>query len=591
MADTTAFSPRDLSAPLARITDMSRKRIAIVAVLAGAALATASPAAAKEDTLIGSAAAGGVTVAHPPHRGYRYVAISPRLQPRQTVVERIDVASGRVDRWWYLRGGWMIPAGAYDLAGTGLSADGGTLVLAAIANGNYTFKGGRPEPSQVTRLAVLDTQVQLRQIQLRAQERPDRGGIVHAIRRFRLGGRFEVATVAADGSTAYLAQYLRHGPERFGRPGDGRFQVRALDTARAHLAPAPLRARDGRHLRLAGVPITRESSDDGRWSYALYFNDKRELFLLAIDTAAGTVARVDLPGVEYGRDPFGLRLRINADGRSLVVFHHSYSGRDSAPKATVPLPIAAADEPAPRRHGRLGFLFTPREPGNLLGRAGIGGHSVNGRAIRVRQWGDPARPAVLVFGCIHGDECAARGLETRFVESAGCPDPGANLVIVPNLDPDGLRAGTRLNGDGVDLNRNFAAAWRPIGRPWDLQYSGPRPFSEPETRLAAGLVRAVAPRVTIWFHQHTGPRAFVRGWGQSAPAGRHFAHLAGFRFRLLPWPDGTAPNWQNHAFPRASSFVVELPRGPLAPGLERRLGEAEARLAHEVGEDGYVAQR
>jgi murein peptide amidase A len=251
-------------------------------------------------------------------------------------------------------------------------------------------------------------------------------------------------------------------------------------------------------------------------------------------------------------------------------------------------PIGTA---APGRVAFLDFLFTPRRPGNLVARLGIAGHSADGRAIRVRQWGDPARPAVLVFGCVHGDECAAHRLEPRFVLSGGCPDPGADLVVVPNLDPDGMRAGTRLNADGVDLNRNFAAAWRPLGRPGDPQYSGPRPFSEPESRLAAAIVRTVAPRVTIWFHQHSGPRAFVRGWGQSAPAGRRFARLAAIPFQLLPWSDGTAPNWQNHTFPGTASFVVELPPGPLAPALAARLGAAEARLAHRVGEDGHVAKR
>jgi len=58
----------------------------------------------------------------------------------------------------------------------------------------------------------------------------------------------------------------------------------------------------------------------------------------------------------------------------------------------------------------------------------------------------------------------------------------------------------------------------------------------------------------------------------------------------LPWPDGTAPNWQNHRFPGAASFVVELPPGPLATRLGRRLEATLARLAHEVGEDGYVAR-
>ena len=78
---------------------------------------------------------------------------------------------------------------------------------------------------------------------------------------------------------------------------------------------------------------------------------------------------------------------------------------------------------------------------------------------------------------------------------------GIDLWIVHNLNPDGTALGTRLNGRGVDLNRNFGSEWIPIGRRWDPQYSGPRPWSERETRLARQLVPRVCPDVTIWYHQ------------------------------------------------------------------------------------------
>ncbi len=236
--------------------------------------------------------------------------------------------------------------------------------------------------------------------------------------------------------------------------------------------------------------------------------------------------------------------------------------------------------------GLLAFTQTPRRPGNLLGRNGVVGRSAEGRRIGMRQAGDPAWSGeVLVFGCIHGDECAASGVRPSSLLAAGCPDPRSDVYVVPNLNPDGAVRGSRLNGRGVDLNRNFPAGWRPIGERGDPQYSGPRPFSEPETRLAARIVRELEPAVTIWFHQYGGARPFVRAWGQSLPAGRRFARLAGLRFHALPWPDGTGPNWQNHRFPGTASFVVELPPGPLARGLGRRLNDSLVRLGREVSED------
>ncbi len=566
---------------------MRARRVPVLVALGAAALAAAVAAAAgligsvaaKDASLAGGSAPGGVTVNGSP---YRYVAISPRRSPRLTVVERIDLAGGRVGRWWYLRGGWAIPAGSYRAEGAGLSADEGTLVLAAIANGDY---GRRP---RTTRLAVLDTRVHLRHPTADGKPAPE-----HAVRRIALHGEYEVAAVSPDGSEAFLIG-TRH-PDRPGQPPAADLEVRALDLASGRLASRPILTRDGAPVQLGAAPIDRVASRDGRWSYGLYIDQANEVFVLGIDTVDGTVARVDLPRSRFGNRPFGSALRESGDGTALIVFRRDFSSRGhSPPLATVPLPLAgptAAPEPASRERGPFGFLFTPVGAHNLVGREGVAGRSVDGREIAARQWGDPERPALVVFGCIHGDECAASGLRPSFARSGGCPDPAANIVAVPNLDPDGRAAGTRLNGDGVDLNRNFAASWRPIGRPGDLQYSGPRPFSEPESRLAARLVRAVEPRVTIWFHQHHGPRAFVRAWGQSAPAGRRFARRAGIPFHLMPWPDGTAPNWQNHRFPGTSSFVVELPRGPLGEGVARHLSEAIARTGHEVGEDGSVTRK
>jgi protein MpaA len=261
----------------------------------------------------------------------------------------------------------------------------------------------------------------------------------------------------------------------------------------------------------------------------------------------------------------------------LVLVVHARPG--PKPAAAVPAETTSAPRPGP---GFLGFAQTPRRPGNLLERSGIAGRSAGGRPIRIRQLGDPAIGGkVLVFECVHGDECAATGQIQPLAN--GCPDPNADIYIVPDLNPDGFRGRTRLNGRGVDLNRNFPGGWRPIGERGDPEYAGPRAFSEPETRLAARIVDVLRPGVTVWFHQDDASRPFVRAWGQSVPIARRFARLARLRFRLMPWLAGTAPNWQNHRFPGTSSFVVELPAGELPTGLRARLSTAVDRLAEQVG--------
>jgi protein MpaA len=202
------------------------------------------------------------------------------------------------------------------------------------------------------------------------------------------------------------------------------------------------------------------------------------------------------------------------------------------------------------------------------------GRSVYGRPIRAVAYGKPdAERTVLVVGCIHGDECEGIKI-TRRLE--GAYPRAAKLVLVHQLNPDGYRLGVRQNGRGVDLNRNFASEWIPIGQRWDLQYSGPRPWSEPETRLARRLILRIRPDITIWYHQ---PQALVRAWGESRPAARRYARLAREPYRSIRWPNGTAPNWQNHRFPGTTSFVVELPPGPLSARAAARHARAVLGLA------------
>ena len=200
------------------------------------------------------------------------------------------------------------------------------------------------------------------------------------------------------------------------------------------------------------------------------------------------------------------------------------------------------------------------------------GRSVRGTPIVALERGDPSsRRKVLVVGCIHGTECAG----ITVVQLLARTQPRTvDLWLVPNLNPDGYAAHTRQNAHGVDLNRNFGAMWAPVGHRGSLQWSGPRPFSEPETRIARRLILRLRPALTLWFHQ---PQALVRAWGPSIVAGRRYARLAGVPFRALAWPGGTASNWQNHLRPPETSFVVEPPPGPLTP-LAARPPYAQALL-------------
>jgi predicted deacylase len=200
------------------------------------------------------------------------------------------------------------------------------------------------------------------------------------------------------------------------------------------------------------------------------------------------------------------------------------------------------------------------------------GRSVQGRSIIAIRAGDPRGTPVLVVGCIHGNECAGIAI-VRALERA---DTGADLWLVSDLNPDGYARDTRQNAHGVDLNANWSSGWQSGGRPWDFYYGGPHPFSEPETRIARSLIEHLRPRVTIWYHQHMN---LVWAWGPSTAAGRLYARVSEMHFYHHPWLAGTAANWQNHHYPHAVSFTVELPAGTLSQALIAKQERAVLALA------------
>jgi protein MpaA len=577
-----AYLGRDLWRGLARIQSMKTKLAVALALTILACAAAAAPAAAKG---IGSMISpSGVALDGSP---YRYLTLSPGYPDKLTVVARVNRRGGKVKRWWYLPGGFYVPAVALDGTAGGLAADGRTLVL--------TEHEARPYSAPPrTRLAIMETDRPVR-----PTPGHPRDPFVHFA---QLRGEWGLLALSPDGALAYLSRY-RTGVERIGphlyrplHPGD-ELEVRVLDTASGELLPGRVRDRDGDPARLDGIAYAQAGDRAGQWTYTLYEGDRRRPFVYALDAARGGGTRIDLPHLAGLREPYSLKLRLENGGRTLRLIRRWFPDGERRERtlATVDTGSFAVRQPSSEATatvrsilGRtVGLVFPAarkqeEDPVYGLWRRVVG-RSAAGHEVRLIETGNLAMTGkLLVFGCIHGTECAGSALRPL---SNGCPDPHSKIFLVPNLDPDGAATGSRLNGRGVDLNRNFPVAWRPREERGDPEYAGPRPFSEPESRLAARIVEELDPAVTVWFHQHRGRGAYVRAWGQSAPAGRRLAQLAGIRFRLLPWLAGTAPNWQNHRYPGASSFVVELPAGELREGLRQRLERALLRVGREVGED------
>ncbi|MBN1250108.1 MAG: hypothetical protein JXC32_20760, partial [Anaerolineae bacterium] len=119
------------------------------------------------------------------------------------------------------------------------------------------------------------------------------------------------------------------------------------------------------------------------------------------------------------------------------------------------------------------------------------GRSFQGRPLHVFRLGT-GLSARIVIGGIHGGyewntvELVSETLATYQANASLIP---ANVAfyVVPCANPDGYAAGTdaevaRMNGNLVDLNRNWDYQWQPVATHGTRPVSGGSgPFSEPET--------------------------------------------------------------------------------------------------------------
>jgi hypothetical protein len=310
--------------------------IALLALLSGAV--AVQEAEAKGAGIM--PAPDGVTVKGSP---YRYVSLAAGHPEKLTVIERIDRAGGRVDRWWYLPEIYYVPAVAYDGQGGGLSADGTTLVLNRFS---------RAYPPRTTRLAILDTDLHLRP----RHPPPGEPRPPEAISQVSLDGHFGFHAVSPDGATIYLTHFFQRLARRAGPSYITNHEVRAYDVESKRLLPEPIVDPDDPNEGPEGVPITRATDSGGRWAYTLYDGNGDVPFVQALDTVGGRAVGVDLPQLEGSRNRFMFRLRMEADGRRLAVLNRPSGLEGSRRLLSIDTSTFAVHTPSPAAVASSGRL-------------------------------------------------------------------------------------------------------------------------------------------------------------------------------------------------------------------------------------------
>lgn len=207
------------------------------------------------------------------------VAVDP-----DTLVERLEQATGRALDSVLLGGRFSIPVVAYDSSASGLSADGETLVLISP----------RPRfPRAKTTFAVLAA----RSLTLR--------------KRITLPGDYSFDAISPDGRWMYLIHYTSARDSL-------RYEVVSFDLRKGRLAPEPIVDPREPDEKMNGRPLTRATSSDGRWAYTLYDGTEHP-FVHALDTSARDARCIDLDWLTgHGALP-ALRFALRSKGRELAL--------------------------------------------------------------------------------------------------------------------------------------------------------------------------------------------------------------------------------------------------------------------------------
>lgn len=234
----------------------------------------------------------------------------------------------------------------------------------------------------------------------------------------------------------------------------------------------------------------------------------------------------------------------------------------------------------------------------------VEGPAAGGYEIYSLTLGDAEAPGLLILGCVHGNEWEnALGLVT-FVRHAlerpaevGFDPRKVRLTVVPVVCPSGYDSVSRVNANGVNLNRNGDVKWQEYTAadtngdgaygPGDQDWKGAAALSEPETRTLMGIIARGRFRAVLDLHSNpsgTGynklmsSRSSVPGAAEATEAlARRFTERVAGRYVLRQqhekaikrivnervWNGSSGPTLNASTFLSAGrhSVLVELPGG------------------------------
>ena len=216
-----------------------------------------------------------------------------------------------------MAGRYTIPVVALDGTSSGLSANGGTLVL---INPRRTF------PRERTAFAVLDART------LRVRTVLD------------FEGDYSFDALSPNGRWLYLIQYTSRRDPR-------RYAVRAYDLGAGRMLPKPIVDPTEPDEAMRGYALTRATTEDGRWEYTLYDGGGSHAFVHALDTVGRKALCLDLDVLAGDSNLGNLRLQPDPGGQITVHYRGipmAFIDRETREVNEPPLPPSTPPERATR---------------------------------------------------------------------------------------------------------------------------------------------------------------------------------------------------------------------------------------------------
>lgn len=210
---------------------------------------------------------------------------------------------------------------------------------------------------------------------------------------------------------------------------------------------------------------------------------------------------------------------LGADGERLLL---GVDARARAALEAAGVPLHPAGPPPPPAPGYPG----PGTVTEALAALVSGGHGEllalgpTARGEELVAWvvgPEDARRTWRFIGGTHGDEPISTLVVLELARALAAPGvlpADTRVVLVPALNADGLRANTRENAAGVDINRDHGHGWSAaqVG-------AGPAPWSTPEARAIRALADRVGASVGVTVHAGAANLGWPWNWTEAEPAG------------------------------------------------------------------------